>query len=95
MHQRKNQIEYNLPRLQQPILKNQFKSVEGVSTNEENNKKYIPKAVSKEYFESEESRSSETKDIVGSAKRFLVALYWFCYPYTMFGRVSSIFLVFL
>ncbi|QCE04288.1 homogenitisate phytyltransferase [Vigna unguiculata] len=89
MHQRKNQIEYNLPRLQQPILNNQFKSVEGVSTNEENNKKYIPKAVSKEYFESEESRSSETKDIVGSVKRFLVALYWFCYPYTMFGRTLS------
>jgi len=90
MHQRKSQIEYNLTRLQQPIMKNQFKSVEGGLTNEENNKKYVPKAISKEYFGSEESSASETKDIVGSVKRFLVALYWFCYPYTMFGRVSSI-----
>lgn len=91
MQQRKNEIEYNLSKLQQPILKNQFKSVEGVSTNEENKKKYIPKAISEESSGSEESIASETKDIVGSVKRFLVALYWFVYPYTMFGRVSSIF----
>ncbi|XP_014523770.1 glycinol 4-dimethylallyltransferase [Vigna radiata var. radiata] len=89
MQQRKNEIEYNLSKLQQPILKNQFKSVEGVSRNEENNKKYIPKAISKESSGSEESIASETKDIIGSVKRFLVALYWFVYPYTMFGRTLS------
>jgi len=61
---------------------------------EENDKKYIPKAISKESYESDESPVSESEGIVGSVKRFLVALYLFIYPYTMFGRVSSILLCF-
>ncbi|KAL9303252.1 hypothetical protein ACSQ67_020515 [Phaseolus vulgaris] len=89
MQQRKSQIEYNPLKFQQLSIKNQFKSVEGGSNYEEHNNKYIPKAISKESFGSEESDAAESKDIVGSVKRFLVALYWFVYPYTMFGRTLS------
>ncbi|CAJ1968654.1 unnamed protein product [Sphenostylis stenocarpa] len=88
MRQRKSQVEYNLSRFHQPSMNNQFKSVEGGSLYKENDQKYIPKAISEESFDSEGS-ASEPKDIVGSVKRFFVALYWFCYPYTMFGRTLS------
>jgi len=91
MHQRKNQIEYNLFRFQQqPSMNNQFKSVEGGFIYKENDKKYVPKAITKESFDSQPG-ASKPKDIVGSIKHFFVTLFWFCYPYTMVGRVSSSF----
>jgi len=91
MHQRKNQIEYNLSRFQrQPIMNNQFKSVEGGFIYKENDKKYIPKAITKQSSDSQPG-ASKPKDIVGSIKHFFVTLFWFSYPYTMFGRVSLIF----
>ncbi|XP_052731177.1 glycinol 4-dimethylallyltransferase-like isoform X1 [Vigna angularis] len=52
-----------------------FKSVEGGFIYKENYKKYIPKAIPKESF--------------ASVKHFFVTLYWFCYPYTLFGRTLS------
>jgi len=89
MQQRKNKIEYNLSRFQQPSMNNQFKSVEGGFIYKENDKKYIPKATNKESFD------SRPKDIVASIKHFFVTLFWFSYPYTMIGRVSSFFFLLL
>ncbi|ESW17298.1 hypothetical protein PHAVU_007G227800 [Phaseolus vulgaris] len=83
MQQRKNKIEYNLSRFQQPSMNNQFKSVEGGFIYKENDKKYIPKATNKESFD------SRPKDIVASIKHFFVTLFWFSYPYTMIGRTIS------
>ncbi|KAK7355440.1 hypothetical protein VNO80_14696 [Phaseolus coccineus] len=85
MQQRKNKIEYNLSRFQQPSMKNQFKRVEGGFIYKENDKKYVPKAINKESFDSQ-PRAFEPKDMLGSIKHFFVTLFWFCYPYTMIGR---------
>jgi len=90
MQQRKIQIEYNLSRLKQPSINNELKSGEGGFIYKENDKKYIPKAIPKESFASE-PRPYQPKHVVASVKHFFVTLFWFCYPYTMFGRVSSIF----
>ncbi|QCE05841.1 homogenitisate phytyltransferase [Vigna unguiculata] len=86
MQQRKIQIEYNLSRLKQPSINNELKSGEGGFIYKENDKKYIPKAIPKESFASE-PRPYQPKHVVASVKHFFVTLFWFCYPYTMFGRI--------
>ncbi|TKY53071.1 Glycinol 4-dimethylallyltransferase [Spatholobus suberectus] len=87
-HKRKTHTEYNLLRFQQPNLNHHYKSIEGVSTYQECNRKYILKAIPRQSFDSE-PHGSEPKNIFDSIKNFLVALYWFCYPYTMIGRTFS------
>ncbi|RDX96280.1 Glycinol 4-dimethylallyltransferase, partial [Mucuna pruriens] len=84
-HKRKTQIEYGLSRFQQLSLNHQYKCIEGGSTYQECSRKYIPKAYHRESFDSE-PHASHPKNILDSIKKFLVALYWFCYPYTMIGR---------
>ena len=74
----------------QSRLKNHYKWIEGESTNEECNKKYVGKAISRPYSDSE-TEDSNSNNFFVSIKKFMVAFYWFCYPYTVIGRVSSIF----
>ncbi|XP_052731176.1 glycinol 4-dimethylallyltransferase [Vigna angularis] len=67
----------------QSRLNNHYKWI----TNEECNKKYVGKAISRPYSE---PKDSNTKNFLVSIKEFMVAFYLFCYPYTVIGRVSSI-----
>ncbi|KAK7392588.1 hypothetical protein VNO78_21031 [Psophocarpus tetragonolobus] len=82
------QMKYNILRSQQSSLNYHYKCNEGRSMYQECNRKYIPKAISKESLEPEPC-ASNPKSILESIKSFLVALYWFVYPYTMFGRTLS------
>jgi len=85
-YKRKSEIEYNLLSFKQSRLSNHYKWIEGY---EECNKKYVGKAISRPYFHSQ-PQDSNSKNIFVSVKNFIVAFYWFCYPYTMIGRVSSV-----
>ncbi|QCE05842.1 homogenitisate phytyltransferase [Vigna unguiculata] len=72
----------------QSRLKNHYKWIEGESTNEECNKKYVGKAISRPYSDSE-TEDSNSNNFFVSIKKFMVAFYWFCYPYTVIGRTLS------
>lgn len=87
-NKRKIQMEYNLLRFQQPTLNHHYKSTERGHVYQESNIKYVVKAVSKPSFDYEPP-TSNSKNMLESIKNFLAAFYWFCYPYTMVGRVSS------
>jgi len=89
-YKRKTEIEYNVLSFKQSRLKNRYKWIEEEPTYEECNKKYVGKAISRPYFDSE-SQDSNSKKILVSIKKFMVAFYWFCYPYSVIGRVSSFF----
>ncbi|ESW17297.1 hypothetical protein PHAVU_007G227700 [Phaseolus vulgaris] len=84
-YKRKSEIEYNLLSFKQSRLSNHYKWIEGY---EECNKKYVGKAISRPYFHSQ-PQDSNSKNIFVSVKNFIVAFYWFCYPYTMIGRTLS------
>ncbi|WVY99237.1 hypothetical protein V8G54_031388, partial [Vigna mungo] len=81
-YKRKSQIEYNPLMFKQSRLNNHYKWIR----NEECNKKYVGKAISRPYSEPEDSN---TKNILVSIKEFMVAFYLFCYPYTVIGRTLS------
>ncbi|XP_022640811.1 glycinol 4-dimethylallyltransferase-like [Vigna radiata var. radiata] len=81
-YKRKSQIEYNPLMFEQSRLNNHYKWIR----NEECNKKYVGKAISRPYSEPEDSN---TKNILVSIKEFMVAFYLFCYPYTVIGRTLS------
>nr|QNH80865.1 putative prenyltransferase [Pueraria candollei var. mirifica] len=85
-HKRKTQIEYNLLRSQQPSLNHHYKCIEGGPPNQECNRKYVVKAAPAIPSFDSESDASNPKNIFDSVKNFLVNLYYFCYPYTMFAR---------
>ncbi|RDX64023.1 Glycinol 4-dimethylallyltransferase, partial [Mucuna pruriens] len=74
---RKTQIEYNGLRFQQPSLNHHYKCIEGRTTYQECNKKYVVKAVSKSSFDVEPPTNS--------IKNLLAALYKFSYPYVIIG----------
>ncbi|KAG5001546.1 hypothetical protein JHK87_022618 [Glycine soja] len=83
-HKRKNQIEYNVLRLQQPSLDHHYKCTGGESTYQKCNRKYVVKAVPKQPFDLE-PHASNLKNILYSVKKLLAAFYYFSYPYTMIG----------
>ena len=87
-NKRKIQMEYNLLRFQHPSLNHHYKCIEGGSAYQEWNKKYVVKATSKPSFDSG-LPTSNSKNMLESIKNFLAAFYWFCYPYSMIGQVSS------
>jgi len=86
---RKTQIECNLLRSQQSILNHHYKCIEGRPTFQECNRKYVVKAAHAIPSFDSESHASSPKNILDPVKKFLVALYWFCNPHSMIGRVSS------
>ncbi|KAK7355441.1 hypothetical protein VNO80_14697 [Phaseolus coccineus] len=84
-YKRKSEIEYNILSFKQSRLSNHYKWIEGY---EECDKKYVGKAISRPYFQSQ-PQDSNAKNILVSLKKFIVAFYWFCYPYTVIGRTLS------
>jgi len=79
-------------RFQQLPFNYHYKSIEGGRTYEENNTKYVVKALGVPSSESE-SQPSISKTSVDSVKNFLTILYQFIYPYAVFGQVSTTFLL--
>ncbi|KAK7390708.1 hypothetical protein VNO78_18732 [Psophocarpus tetragonolobus] len=79
---RRFQIQKNVVRFQQPSLNYHHKFIEGGSTYQECNKKYIVKAIPKSSFDSKPN-TSESKNISDSIKSFLDVFYKFCYPYAL------------
>lgn len=75
-------------RLQQSSLNHYYKCIEGGSTYQQYTRKYVLKAVPRPSFDFE-PHASDPKNILDSVKKLLVAFYWFCYPYSMIGQVSS------
>ncbi|KAK7355438.1 hypothetical protein VNO80_14694 [Phaseolus coccineus] len=87
-HKIKTQIQYNPLRFQQSHFNHHFKSIERGRTYEENNTKYVVKAVTVPSSESE-SQPSISKSVVDSIKNFFIILYQFIYPYATYGRLSA------
>ncbi|KAK7411237.1 hypothetical protein VNO78_02670 [Psophocarpus tetragonolobus] len=85
---RKTQIEYNLLSSHNPSLNHDYKCIGGGFPHQEFKTKSIVKAIPEESF-SCEPHASNPKNIFDVVKNFLVALYWFCYPYTVIGRTLS------
>ncbi|XP_027935027.1 glycinol 4-dimethylallyltransferase-like [Vigna unguiculata] len=84
----KNQIQYNPLRFPQSPFNHHYKSIERGARNEESNTNYAVKAVTVPSSESE-SEASNSKSIVESVKDFMVVLYQFIYPYTVYARTSA------
>lgn len=86
--ERKTKKEDNILSFQRPSLNSHFKCIEGLSTNQERNRKCVVQASPMPSFE-DEHHASGAKNILDSVKNFLEAFYMFCTPYAMIGRVSS------
>ncbi|XP_052731182.1 glycinol 4-dimethylallyltransferase [Vigna angularis] len=87
-HNIKAQIQYNPLRSQQSPFNHYYKSIEKGATYEDSNKSYVVKAVTVPSSESE-SEASNSKNIVNSVKDFMLVLYQFIYPYTVYARTSA------
>ncbi|KAK7390203.1 hypothetical protein VNO78_25502 [Psophocarpus tetragonolobus] len=88
-HKRTSQMRYNLLRLQQSSSNDHYKYIEDKSTYKKCNKKYVVKAVSKPSFDLEPPASNPANILV-SVKNFLIAAFWFCYPYSLIAQGLSV-----
>lgn len=66
----------------QSRLNNDYRWIEG--------KKHVGKAISRQDLDSE-AEDSNAKTLLISINKFVVAFFMFCNPYSVIGRVSSIF----
>ncbi|XP_052730853.1 glycinol 4-dimethylallyltransferase [Vigna angularis] len=86
-YKRKTQIEYNLLSFKPSRLNNRYKQIGGEPTYEKHNK-HVGKAISRPDLDSE-SQDSNSKTHFIYVKKFVVAFFMFCNPYSVIGRTFS------